>query len=216
MARLSKLEVIRQMLESAENNIISARELLKEIMGISGTPDLSKKAKDLSVSEDGKIIEGVFDGEDMVGPDSQKYPVPANYASKSKLVCGDVLKLTVASDGSYIYKQIGPVERKKVIGVLTQEDDKFKVLAEGRAYNVLQASITYFKAKPGDEVTLVLPKTEDSDWGAIENVILKPQEAKLEEKETKEKKEKKSSSATVLCHSAPRRREASEDKEKKK
>lgn len=205
MARLSKLEVIRQMLESAENNIISARELLKEIMGISGTPDLSKKAKDLSVSSGGKIIEGVFDGEGMVGPDSQKYPVPANYASKSKLVCGDVLKLTVASDGSYIYKQIGPVERKKVIGVLTQEDDKFKVLAEGKAYNVLQASITYFKAKPGDEVTLVLPKTEDSDWGAIENVILKPQEAKLEEK-----------AATVPKETGQKETKTLEEKEKKK
>lgn len=191
MSKLSKLEVIRQMLESAENNIASAHELLKEVMGIKGTLDISKKAKNLSISEGGEIIEGVFDGENMIGPDGQKYPVPANYASKSKLVCGDVLKLTIAQDGSYIYKQIGPVERKKVIGVLTQEDDSFKVLAEGKAYDVLQASVTYFKANVGDEVTLIIPKKEESDWGAIENVIIKPQKEAATTKTQKEKEKKK-------------------------
>ncbi len=192
MSKISKLEVIKQMLDSAESNIVSARELLKEIMGIKGVPDLSTKAKDLSISEGGEIIEGVFDGQEMIGPDGQKYPVPANYASKSKLVLGDVLKLTIAQDGSYIYKQIGPIDRKKVIGILTQEDDNFKVLAEGKAYNVLHASVTYFKVNVSDEVTLIIPKKEESDWGAIENVIIKPKEKKKKEKKKiKEKKKKK-------------------------
>lgn len=191
MSKLSKLEVIRQMLESAESNIASACELLKELMGIKGDINISKKAKSLSVSEGGEIIEGVFDGENMVGPDGQKYPVPANYASKSKLVPGDVLKLTIAQDGSYIYKQIGPVERKKIIGVLTAEDDTYKVLAEGKAYNVLQASVTYFKAQTGNDVTLIISKNEESDWGAIENVIIKPKVAEDKEKEAKKEKSKK-------------------------
>ena len=47
-------------------------------------------------------MEGVFDGQNMMGPDGKKYPVPANYASKSKLVEGDVLKLTISDDGSFI------------------------------------------------------------------------------------------------------------------
>jgi hypothetical protein len=35
----------------------------------------------------------------------------------------------------------------------------------------LLASLTYFKAEPGDEVTIVLPKDADATWGAVENVI---------------------------------------------
>ena len=59
----------------------------------------------------GKVIEGVFDGQNMVGSDGKTYPVPANYASKSKLVQGDILKLTIAEDGAFLYKQIGPIPR---------------------------------------------------------------------------------------------------------
>ena len=54
----------------------------------------------------------------MVGSDGKNYPVPANYASKSKLVQGDILKLTIADDGAFLYKQIGPIPRKQVVGKL--------------------------------------------------------------------------------------------------
>ena len=50
----------------------------------------------------------------MLSPDGKNYPIPANYASKSKLVEGDLMKLTIAEDGSFIYKQIGPVPRSKL------------------------------------------------------------------------------------------------------
>jgi hypothetical protein len=116
----------------------------------------------------------MFDGQNMIGPDKKQYPVPANYASKSKLVEGDVLKLTIADDGSFIYKQIGPIERKKMLGVLlVDEKGDFKVLAEGKPYKVLLASLTYFKAEAGDEVTIVVPQASASDWAAVENVIKK-------------------------------------------
>src|SRR3989344_4636154 len=124
MDNLTNIALISQMIDSAEKNIQTAKQLLREMMGgkadISG--DFIKKAQILSVSEGGKIIEGVFDGQNMMGPDGKQYPVPANYASKSKLVEGDVLKLTIADDGSFIYKQIGPVERRKVLGVLVQDE----------------------------------------------------------------------------------------------
>ena len=162
------------MIESAEKNIQSARQLLREMMGggVVSNADIMKKAQVLSVSEGGKIIEGVFDGQNMIGPDSKQYPVPSNYASKSKLVEGDVLKLTIAEDGSFIYKQIGPVERRKVLGNLVQDEKgEYKVVAEGKPFKVLLASLTYFKAEPGDQVTIVLPKDKDANWGAVENVI---------------------------------------------
>lgn len=178
MDKLSNLALIAQMIESAEKNIQSAKQLLREMMGGNGSKstigELSEKARDLSVSEGGKIIEGVFDGQNMIGPDGKQYPVPANYASKSKLVEGDVLKLTIADDGSFIYKQIGPIERKKMLGVLMQDErGDYRVIAEGKTFKVLLASLTYFKAEPGDEVTIVVPEAKESAWAAVENVIKK-------------------------------------------
>lgn len=175
MDNLSNIALIAQMIESAEKNIQSAKHLLREMMGGSSdlaSSDIVRKAQVLSVSEGGKVIEGVFDGQNMVGPDGKQYPVPANYASKSKLVEGDVLKLTIAEDGSFIYKQIGPIERRKILGVLVQDDKgEYRVVAEGKPFKVLLASLTYFKSEPGDQVTIVLPKDKDATWGAVENVI---------------------------------------------
>ncbi|MBX4191828.1 MAG: hypothetical protein KW804_03450 [Candidatus Doudnabacteria bacterium] len=174
MDNITNIALIAQMIESAERNIQSAKQLLREIMGgpAPSNGEIVRKAQVLSVSEGGKVIEGVFDGQNMVGPDGKQYPVPANYASKSKLVEGDVLKLTIAEDGSFIYKQIGPVERRKVLGNLLQDEKgEYKVVAEGKPYKVLLASLTYFKAEPGDQVTIVLPKDTDGNWGAVENVI---------------------------------------------
>jgi hypothetical protein len=178
MDKLSNLALVAQMIDAAEKNIQSAKQLLKEMMGGPVTKaslaQFAEKAQVFSVSEGGKVIEGVFDGQNMIGPDKKQYPVPANYASKSKLIEGDVLKLTIADDGSFIYKQIGPMERKKMLGVLlVDEKGDFKVLAEGKPYKVLLASLTYFKAEAGDEVTIVVPEAGVAEWAAVENVIKK-------------------------------------------
>jgi hypothetical protein len=126
MDKISNLALIAQMIEAAEKNIQSAKQLLRESMGGAmprgGSVMLMEKVQQLGASEGGKVIEGVFDGQNMIGPDNKQYPVPANYASKSKLVEGDVLKLTIAEDGSFIYKQIGPVERRKMLGLLMQDE----------------------------------------------------------------------------------------------
>ena len=100
-------------------NLQQARELLIQLSGDSLS---SKNGGDtfpsltLKSSDDGKIIEGIFDGENMIGPDGKKYSVPPNYASKSKLVFGDRLKLIISDTGKFTYKQIGPVERRYVTG----------------------------------------------------------------------------------------------------
>lgn len=174
--KIDKLALIAQMIESAEKSIQSAKHMLREMMG--SRPDVAaayaEKAQSLSSSPltGGKVIEGVFDGQNMIGPDKKQYPVPANYASKSKLVEGDVLKLTIAEDGSFIYKQIGPVERKKMLGLLTQDETgQYRVAASGKSYKVLLASLTYFKATLGDEITIVVPKDGEATWAAVENVI---------------------------------------------
>jgi hypothetical protein len=66
----------------------------------------------------------------MLGSDNHKYPVPVNYASKSKLVQGDRLKLTIDNSGRMTYKQIQPIERETKVGLLTKEQGRFQVIAE--------------------------------------------------------------------------------------
>ncbi|MCC7289407.1 hypothetical protein IT414_03395 [bacterium] len=169
------LQALANQLEAAE---ASLREIHKMISELGVKPEDLPKPNDkrpaatpAAVGSNAKVIEGRFDGQGMVGPNGKTYPVPANYASKSKLVEGDTLKLTIADDGSFIYKQIGPVERKKLIGKLTLDDGQYKVEAGGTAYNVLFASVTYFKAQPGDEVTVVIPAEGSASWAALEAVI---------------------------------------------
>jgi bifunctional DNA-binding transcriptional regulator/antitoxin component of YhaV-PrlF toxin-antitoxin module len=178
MDKLENLALVAQMIESAEKSLQSAKQMLREVLGgAPGKPlsaDIAAKIPSLSVSGGGKVIEGVFDGQNMLGPDGKQYPVPANYASKSKLIEGDILKLTIADDGSFIYKQIGPVERRKMLGVLVQDErGDYRVLAEGKPYRVLLASLTYFKSDVGDEVTIIVPQETDATWAAVENVIKK-------------------------------------------
>jgi hypothetical protein len=176
MDKTANLALVMQMIDAAEKNIQSAKQLLRESGGVSpartATSAVFEKAHSLASSTGDKIIEGVFDGQNMIGPEGKQYPVPANYASKSKLVEGDMLKLTIAEDGSFIYKQIAPVERRKIMGILMQDEKgDYKVIADGKSFKVLLASLTYFKADAGDEVTIVVPQDTDSEWAAVEHVI---------------------------------------------
>lgn len=177
MKQASKLALLKEMLESAEASLRSARQMLNDLTTGEGKNQYAAMAAKVGTqelsSDSEQIIEGVFDGQNMIGPDKKTYSVPANYASKSKLIPGDILKLTITPDGSFVYKQIGPVERKRVVGTLTYDDGQYKVLAESKAFKVLLASVTYFRAEVGDKVTLIIPELEESEWGAIENVLPK-------------------------------------------
>lgn len=167
-----KIQALREMIHNAEKTLQGAKAMLLQLEGKKKVG--RKKKTEETDGEEGRIIEGTFDGQIMIGSDGKQYPVPANYASKSKLVEGDMLKLTITPDGSFIYKQIGPAERKRLIGIVNQDSDgNYFIIAEGKAYKVLLASVTYFKVEPGDEVTLVAPRDITSDWGAIENVLQK-------------------------------------------
>lgn len=161
-----QIKRLRKLLHEAEMSVAAAKELLISLVG-----EEESDGSEPVEAQAGKVIEGVFDGQNMIGPDGKTYPVPANYASKSKLVQGDILKLTIADDGTFIYKQIGPVPRKKIIGMLEQKNGHYYVEANGDEYRVLLASVTYFKAKPNDQVTIVVPENEKAEWAAIEAAI---------------------------------------------
>ncbi len=170
----SPLEKALRLVENAEAALKAARLLLKEESEAPFTKVLKKPEKKESISYqqgETQIIEGYFDGQNMIGPNDKIFPVPANYASKSKLVEGDKLKLTIMPNGSFIYKQISPVERQTLKGTLIKEEGQFLVAANGKNYHVLLASVTYYKGNIGDEVTLIVPNDGNSQWGAIEAII---------------------------------------------
>jgi len=171
---------IQELIDSASSSLKTANALLRELTGVSNVDrerhagmaaHISSGTGGGSVS--GKVIEGVFDGQNMIDSNGESYPVPANYASKSKLVEGDGMKLTITDEGKFIYKQIAPLQRRTIVGVLIQEDGQYKVLAEGKPYRVLLASVTFYRAEVGDQVTILLPDTGEAKWGAIEAVIPK-------------------------------------------
>lgn len=169
---------IQELLESAQASLKTANALLRDMTGSSDAMHArhvaraSSSATPASVTS-GRVIEGIFNGQNMIDASSQSYPVPANYASKSKLVEGDGMKLTITDEGKFIYKQIAPVERRITKGVLIQEDGQYKVLADGKAYRVLLASVTFYRAEVGDQVTVLLPEGQEAQWAAVDAVLPK-------------------------------------------
>lgn len=187
-----QIEALRKTIASAEKTIQSAKAMLLQLEGNKKVGRHKKTVED----DEGDVIYGNFDGQIMIGDDGKQYPVPANYASKSKLVEGDMLKLSI-NGGVFMYKQVGPVERKNLIGIAGQDEGgNYFVISEGVPYKILLASITYFKIEPGDEVVITVPADRPSIWAAIENVLQKHDEIKDEsliqahKKDFSKKKEK--------------------------
>lgn len=165
---------LKSMIYSMKDQLESMLRLLegKEIKS-SDNNQISGEEQALETGE--RIIEGVFNGEKMIGSDGREHSVPPNYASKSKLVEGDMMKLTITNNGSFIFKQIGPIERKRIVGelVTNSDTDQWGVSADNKRYKVLTASVTFYKGKLGDEVVLLVPQDSESEWGAVENIISK-------------------------------------------
>lgn len=159
------LGTVVELLQSQDSDMASSLQLLTDKVRVA--------EKQLSSAVGDTIIEGVFDGERMIDHEGGVYQVPANYASKSKLVEGDILKLTVTVSGDYIFKQIAPVDRKRVVGTLAIEENsgQYYVMADNKVIKVNPAAVTYYKGVVGDEVIVLVPKDGSSQWGAVENII---------------------------------------------
>jgi hypothetical protein len=171
-----KLFELKNLIETAEVSLNQARSLLATLVGEGEMASDLAKHSDLHQTQNGleQVVEGIFNGVGMVGPDGKEYSVPANYASKSKLVEGDVMKLTIKEDGTFLYKQIGPKERERTKGKLlydAEKDEYRAVLENGKSYKLIHASVTFFKGEPGDEVIILLPKGLEASQAAVENVI---------------------------------------------
>lgn len=167
---------ITEALQNAKSSISATEKWLDKLtqnMGLS-TDSISITTRAQESDEfdgDEKVIEGAFDGQHMIDEEGSIYPVPANYASKSKLIQGDQLKLTIADNGAFIFKQIELVPRVLKIGHLVMDGSQYQVLVDNHTFNVLYASVTFFRASVGDKITIIVPKDNHSQWAAIENVI---------------------------------------------
>ncbi len=181
----NKVRIIAKALRAMETNIANIIRLLEDDAPAGATstftataesvdPAMAREAELNGIRQvDGRVIEGVFDGQSMVGSDGKIYTVPPNYASKSKLVEGDLLKLTITTKGSFIYKQIGPIERTRVVATLGFDatNGEYYATQDSRRWTIIKASVTYFKGEPEDEVILLVPKNAPSRWAAVENII---------------------------------------------
>ena len=169
MAEISDkhIERFKKLISEANMSLIAAEELLMSVIG-----DKVKIGTAQNTQQVGKIIEGIFNGREMIADDGKAYPVQANYASKSRLVQGDRMKLTINDSGGFMFKQIGPIKRSQVVGVLDQKDGHFFVLVDNKTYQVLTASVTHHKVQPGDQISVSIPADDpDAEWAAIESPL---------------------------------------------
>lgn len=168
------LALIKRRIEEIERNIQLVKKLLSGEEPVAKPRGTLAMKPEIPQGDEGgaRVIYGLFDGEHMEGDDGQLYPVPANYASKSKLVERDKLKLTIEADGSFVYKQISPADRRRILGTFKlDEAGSYVVEAEGKSYRILLASVTFYRLEPGDQVTILLPTEGETHWGAVENVM---------------------------------------------
>lgn len=116
---------------------------------------------------------GIFDGEFVVMESGKRFQVPPNYASKSKLVVGDKLKLM--KEGEYNeFKMMGEAPRAEVVGLLTKKDNQWVVLIDNHEYRVIPAAIRFYGGEMGDKVEVLLPMDYAANppkWAAVKSVI---------------------------------------------
>ncbi|OGH58865.1 MAG: hypothetical protein A2725_03905 [Candidatus Magasanikbacteria bacterium RIFCSPHIGHO2_01_FULL_33_34] len=166
----SKIYSIKDQLD-AIIRIIEGNEI---ILNIKTTKEINPPNQKIIQSDD-RIINGIFDGIKMIDKNNKEYSIPPNYASKSKLVEGDELKLTILENGKFIYKQVKPIERIRKIGILTKDpnNEQWCVTENNNKYMILTASVTFYKGKPGDEVIFIVAKDIPNSWAAVDNIIRK-------------------------------------------
>lgn len=175
-----KVQSILSLIEIIESNLKTARILLTQLAdekGISTSPVSSRPIqKSFDEEQALEVVEGYFDGQQMIGDNGQVYIVPANYASKTQLVVGDRLKWILTSERE-VFKPILLAARERVVGTFTVEGEDFVVLVDklAKPVKILKASATYamknLGLQIGDEVSITIPKEATPTWGAFGSVV---------------------------------------------
>lgn len=176
MENKKTIEAIVDFITTAEKSIKNAKKLLKDLannnsINLNSEFDYNTKWLESFQTKESKIVEWVFTWSEMLWSDSVKYPVPANYASKSKIVQWDKLKLTIDNHWRMIYKQISPIEREIKTWLVAKEKEKYIVVSDWKTYNLLTAAVTHFKANIWDKISIIVPAWKEATFAAIEAVI---------------------------------------------
>lgn len=118
-----------------------------------------------------KLIPGVygkFMGDYLLGDDGQKYPIAANYASKSLLVYGDKLKMYEEGELKR-FKQVEKVKRLKLDAILAKKEGKWHAVTADGSHRVLEAAVEHFGGMEGTLVEILVPEEDKfAPFAAIE------------------------------------------------
>lgn len=155
----SQLNKLKKLVDAAERALDSAKDVMEAIM----------ERKDYK-SMPG--VEGKYDGKYIIASDGSKHEVPSNYAAKSRLVYGDILKI-IEEDGKKVFKQIEKVARKNLEGVVTKKEGKWHVLTEAGSHLLLDRAIEFNQVKLKDLIDVVLPESNLSAPFAAFNKVVK-------------------------------------------
>ncbi len=170
----ASLRALSELINTAERSLHHAKHLMSQVLGKKvSLEEETPMPAGLHAYKHGKskVIEGVFNGKGMIGSDKKIYPVPANYASKSKIVEGSKLKATIKADGSFQYKIIDEIDFDMMTGTLIKDGDRFTVITQSGLYQVIPASVTYLQAKIGDRVSIRVPQGIKATYATIDALV---------------------------------------------
>ena len=160
-----KIQLIQDLLESAEKSVQHAKNLLHEL-----TSAGSISAAHLDVNT--TIIEGTFKGDYLLGDDDKRYDVAANYASKSKIIEGSRLRGTIMPDGRIKYTITEKAQYEIKLGkVVVNEDNETVIQIDDYQAKVLWESITFFRLEVGDEAYIRVPKGQQPEFAVLDSSL---------------------------------------------
>ncbi len=121
-------------------------------------------------------IEGTFDGAFLVPAEGEKVEVPVAYASKTRILYGDTVKM-YDDNGEKKFKVMVKQPRKRLNAMATKRDNKWYALTGLGAYKISDSFAEFNKMGLDDQLTILVPEGNLLvPFAAIEEVI-KPAEA---------------------------------------
>ncbi len=139
-----KIQLLSQALNAATSSLNLAKQLLSEVERGGGA------------GESPGLV-GKYDGMFMITEAGKKYPVPDNYAAKTKLVYGDKLKMIEGPEGRR-FKLLEEVERTETEAQLAIKDGHFEALGKEGSYKIIQGAVRYWNGAEKDKIKILLPK----------------------------------------------------------
>ena len=159
-----KVQLIQDLLESAEKSVQHAKHILGELTGSSNGFN--------AVDANAESFEGTFKGDHILADDGTRYEIAANYASKSKIVEGSRLRGVIMSNGNIKYTIIEKAQYELKLGKVIQDGQQETLIkVDDYIAKVLWESITFFRLEEGDEIYVRVPKGKQAEYAVIDSAI---------------------------------------------